>query len=474
MIALRRVWPLFFSIFLALACDDAPAHEVDAGEETAAAPSDDSGQDEPDAEEQDASQGDQPLEDAEVEDAEDVEDAEVLDDAEAEPVKNDSFETARPIEIGDTGALMDEKSADQVDYFVFSGEAGSFYELTTNRGTFSPDNLISLYDSEHELLAENDDGWIWPGDKIDSRLVVRLPATGQYFVRVEDRFTPPEFFAPSELGGIASLLYYVLHVRAIGPDSEGYAFADQANASITLRKDEASGYAYVTLLGQFDGDIDLIGFSGIPDDLLVGHMHPGGPSGSGSTAAGGRVRVLAGERVLAEIDRAKGQEHIHPPLSEGSHQLSISPEGSLGDNPFYAVDLVLLPDNPREQADAMNGTLAGAEAINFTGRGRRRGLMLSTLGAGDVDYYSFDALAGQQIALGCEGESAGSGVRGLHVELRDTADVALASADETATSTLQLPVVQVAQAGTYYIRLASAPQTPASIEPWTRCSITVN
>jgi hypothetical protein len=293
-------------------------------------------------------------------------------------------------------------------------------------------------------------------------------------VRVEDRFTPPEFFEQST-GGIGSLLYYVLRVRAIGADSEGYAFADRATAGVQLRKDEASGYAYLTLLGQFDADTDLIGFSGVADDLLVGHMHPGGPMGSGSTAVGGRVRVLRGDRVLAEIDRAKGQEHIHPPISEGDHQLSISAEGALGDNPFYALDLVLLPDNPREQADVMNGTLAGAEAIPFTGRGRRRGLLLSTLARDDVDYYRFDALVGQQVALGCEGESAGSGVRGLHVELRDAGDAVLASADETATSTLQLPVVRVAQAGTYYIRLSSAaPQAPGAIESWTRCSISLN
>lgn len=471
MIELRR-FCAFLLVFAAAACDESPGHGR-SEEETGPAPGDDSGQSESVSEELDVDAGEEDAEpDAEA-DAEILPDADDLQDEDAgEPVKHDSFETALRIEADGPTVLTDERTADQVDYFVFSGEAGTFYELSTNRGTFSPDNLISLYDSNRQLLAENDVGWIWPGDTLDVRLVVRLPATGDYFVRIEDLFTPPEFFQEST--GIGTLLYYVLRVRAISADTEGYAFADAASASVRLLKDEASGYEFITLLGQFDADADLIPFSGVADDLLVGHIHPGGPSGSGSTARGGRVRVSAGDHMLAEIDRTKGQEFIRPPVTAGGHQLSISADGPLGDNPFYAFDLVLLPDNPREQSEAANGSLAGAEPIVFTGRGRRRGLLSVTLAPGDTDYFRFDAASGQVVAIGCEAESAGSGVRGLSAELRDAADSVLASAAESTTVNLQLPVVRIGAAGTYYLRLSSESAEPApAIEPWTRCSMTV-
>jgi hypothetical protein len=119
MLALRRLWPVFLCVFPAMACDDAPQRALDAGEETSTAPGDDSGQDEPAGDEAQASQDAEALEDAQVEDAEGLHDAEPLDDASAEPAKHDSFETALPLEVGETGVLTDERSAEQVDYFVF-------------------------------------------------------------------------------------------------------------------------------------------------------------------------------------------------------------------------------------------------------------------------------------------------------------------------------------------------------------------
>ena len=66
-------------------------------------------------------------------------------------VPGKSFETALRIEPGARPGPVDERSVDQVDYYVFHAEAGSFYELATDRSQFSPDNVIALYDAQKRL-----------------------------------------------------------------------------------------------------------------------------------------------------------------------------------------------------------------------------------------------------------------------------------------------------------------------------------
>jgi hypothetical protein len=179
--------------------------------------------------------------------------------------------------------------------------------------------------------------------------------------------------------------------------------------------------------------------------------------------------------VLADIDRERGQENIHPPIHEGRYTLHADAAGAnLGDNPYYAVDLLQLPDNPAEQDETGNSVLAGAEAIMLKGTTSRRGLMLSHLPPGDVDYYRFELTAGEYVRAGCEAESAGSGVRALSAELRNAADEKVASASETPLENLALDPVQVTTTGTYYLRLSSSMPSLPAVEPWARCVLLIN
>jgi hypothetical protein len=101
--------------------------------------------------------------------------------------------------------------------------------------------------------------------------------------------------------------------------------------------------------------------------------------------------------------------------------------------------------------------------------------VLVTLPENDVDYFKVEAAAMESILAVCEGESGGSGVRGLTAELRDDADQAIASGTETSSANLQIERTRVTRAGTYYLRLSST--TPAAgvdtITPWTRCALIV-
>jgi hypothetical protein len=385
----------------------------------------------------------------------------------------ESFDSALLVPTNGPGLLIDERSADQVDYFAFQGEAGKFYELTTDRNSFSPDNVMSLFDSDRHALAQNDDGSLWPGDAIDARLLVHIAKSGTYFVAIEDPFTPPDFFG----SGPFSLLYYHLTIREITPTTKGFVRAQAAGPTeVSFEHDEKSGYDYVTLLGELRSSEEVFAFQGQADKALIGQAAPGGPEGNGSTFSGGHVRIATADAgVLAEIDRASGQTNIHPPITLGNHTLSVAAAGAaLGGHPYYSLDLVQLKENPGEQAEALNNALSGAEAITFSGSSARRGRILARLPPNDVDYFRFELGAGDVVRGSCEGESGGSGVRELRAELRNSQDEKLSSAQESALDNLALAEFAVDQAGTYYLRLsANAQALGPPVERWARCALII-
>lgn len=395
------------------------------------------------------------------------------------PPTNVSFETARDVPLGDDGVLQPVLGAAQVDYFKLEVEANTVYMIATNAGRWAPDNVLAVYDANEELLAENDIGWIWPGDSFDARLIIRPIESGTYYLKVEDLVTPAAYFAFDE----AALLYYRVTVHTLDSSSASVIWESEDSsvpAQVTFTDDFASGVSHVTLIGELsEGETDTFELQGRDGQALIGHVLPGGVHGNGSTAIGGAVRVIdASDHVLAAIDRALGVEHIHPPITSGQHTLSVTAQGTLGDNSFYAINLVLLTDNPHEQAELdaanMNDAIETAELLTVQGMFMRRGTLLSELPMGDVDYYSFEANAGEMMRVICEGASAGSGVIELRAELRDPSDVELASMIEAIESGVIIEDVPVAETGTHYLRLSSDTGNDANAPPaWTRCAVTV-
>lgn len=381
-------------------------------------------------------------------------------------VPNESFETARP--LGDDGALVDVLHADQHNYFTLDVEAGDTYAIHTAVNDYSPDVVLSVYDAERKLLARNDDGSLWPGDRVDARVVTRFARSGRYYVEVRDPSTPPEFFTQSGF----SLAYYVLHVRKVTEGTPGFA-TPSSSAAPVFETDESSGYRYVTLVGDLLADtpsstrIDSAG-----DDALIAHVHGSGAEGNGSPCAPDSVRVeTAGGLLIAETHGGSESVPFYPPLHAGPHTLRARGSAGCGAG-FFSLDLVFLPDNPREQLEGGNGTFGGAEPIIMKGLGYHRGLILADVAPGDVDYFSFDTVAGGYVTSSCEGESAGSGVRGVTVELRDAADHLVASAAPRASGPLDIDSFPVTADGKMALRLTSTANAgPAGAEPWLRCVV---
>ena len=67
-----------------------------------------------------------------------------------------------------------------VDFFVFEGVEGEFYEIVVELGTLS-DSVVTLYDSDGLWLADNDDS----EGSLASRLVWQAEISGSYYIEVD-------------------------------------------------------------------------------------------------------------------------------------------------------------------------------------------------------------------------------------------------------------------------------------------------
>lgn len=384
---------------------------------------------------------------------------------------NDTFETAVLIEPG-IGAHQDVVRFQQSNYFFFDATEAGFFELWTMDREFTPDVVISVYDSERRLIAENDDGSLWPNDSLDARLVMRASRPGRYYAKVSDLKTSADLFRDG-----ASLLYYHLDIRPVTSTTAGFGYAAATGeASVQFALDDATGYSFVTLVGSLESNLTRsFAFEGLSARALIGHLLPAGVPGNGSSASTGRVRVLdMGQRVLAQLDGQLAETKIYPPISTGRTLVTVEAPENVGDNGFFALDLVMLPENPAEQNETANGQPTGAESIVLKGAPTQRGLLLSDVAPGDVDYYSFNASEGSHVAVSCEGQSAGSGVRALRAEVRDAKDQSLTVFTESPEHELQLQAWQVPSAGMYFLRFASdAPAAAEAVRPWVRCVVFV-
>jgi len=385
---------------------------------------------------------------------------------------NFSFDDAKHVELGEPGVLQPLESASQVDYYAFDAEAGQIYVIATLRGRFAPDNVLTLYGPTREKLAENDVGWVWPGDLIDARLVVRAEETGTYYVTAEDRTLPESAFSSE---GVPSFFYRLLitHVaastRGIGWEGE----SSDESTPVMFTRDMASGVAYVTLIGELgQGEVDRYALHGGAGQALIGHVLPGGVMGNGSSLTTGMVAVRdAADSLVAAIDRADGAENIHPPVDDADYTLSVSAGDAAAVDGFYAIDLVLLEDNPLEE-ETDNDSIDTAHTLPLPGGFLRRGTVLVELPAADLDYFTFEAMAGERLDVICEGESAGSGVRGLVAEIRDANDQVVGEASESIDTGLRLERVIAPEAGSYYLRLSSdTPDDSEAAPAWVRCAV---
>lgn len=388
---------------------------------------------------------------------------------------NDSFAEAVPITLGEMASGVIDPAGD-VDYYSFTAMAGDWVFIATDANPdddpMMVDTVITLYDSAMTQVAENDDSL--PRNNTDSELIYHVPADGMYFIEVQEWST----WANDTPEGMASFTYDV-SVGTINPMAPGLALDAETGNDAMSATAAALNMNFNLIIGTFaDGmDVDVFSFSyaGATPMNLSTEIMPWGTDGYGSTVSAGNIWVtnMAGDTIIARIDnRTMGFNELSVPITAGTYLLWFEHPGTAAANDFYVNKTFLLTENDPETMDATNGTLAMAEPLTLEAdmMGSRRAFVLANLGMGDVDYYSFDVMAMEQVTIACGAENSGSGVRGLSVELRDSADAVVAMASEMGGMNAFIED-QMVTPGMHYLRLTKTGQDPEVTGDFVRCGV---
>lgn len=400
---------------------------------------------------------------------------------------NDSFAEAEPLTLNAAALAAELNPPTDVDYYSFEGTEGTFVGIfTATRVAMDDtamgviDTVITLYDSSMTQIAENDDAL--PRINTDSAIYTRLPATGTYYIRVEDF----NVWMPDMPQGDRTDLDYTISVgllngAAVSNDAGDNDTVATAQAlTLTAAMTGTQRFTFIAGTAESATDVDVYSFSVTAGQNTNFFVQPAGAAASGSTGIPARMWITnaAGDEIIARVTTSNSPE-LAPALPVGDYLLWIDPPAAaLGSNPFYYLTMrVDGQDNPAEAADATNGVIETPEALTMMASATaRQGFILATLGPSDVDFYSFDvAAAGQVVSVTCGSRTNGSGVVGLSIALQTAAGVAVTggSATETATTDAGFNAVPVSAAGTYVLRLSATSQDAEVTGNWVRCGIYV-
>ena len=200
----------------------------------------------------------------------------------AEGDGNDSFADAVEIDPAGVQDTLQDPSTD-VDYFKFEGKAGevwlisssSHFQAGTDEDPGYIDTFVELYDASNKLIATNDDSY--PRFNTDSELITVLPATGTYYVKIQEWCTSPTMSPQAcddtYFNALINLDYSVF-ATAIPPgagmvlETEPNDTGATANA-ISYSQTATAGSYYLTLLSgklPMSSDSDWYSFT-VPANL---------------------------------------------------------------------------------------------------------------------------------------------------------------------------------------------------------------
>lgn len=387
---------------------------------------------------------------------------------------NDGFEEAvdahKNTDIGVPGAIS--WPGDR-DYYAFEGEAGEFVSVFTTStpglSGLQVDTVIRLYDASMNQLAENDDSV--PRVDVNSEIIHRLPAAGRYFVEVLEWSD----WAGDTPEGDPELRYR-LQIRTVNDRNPGVTVETEAGNDAASAIDAELVQRVGLVCGGFEdtADVDVYAISqpSLGRYLFLQTM-PAGPDGYGSTTPVGAAWLTdsTGADTIARLDLSGDQASFSPATPPGDYLLWVSHPGEAGANDFYVAKAFLLEDNDPETEPNDSRLLAEHRPlISRQAQMDRADFVLARLPEGDVDYFAIDPASSESITVVCGSQTAGSGVRGLTVELQDARGALLASATETET---ELAVIEglTTTSTTVFVRLSKAGQAPDLSGDFVRCGI---
>lgn len=391
---------------------------------------------------------------------------------------NDSFATATDIAIDATESGVINPPGD-LDYYTFEGTEGQWIAIETQANPDDDpdmvDTVVTLFDSTMTQIAENDDSI--PRVSTDTQIITRLPATGTYYILVQEFSTwagEPDEAMPT--------FRYDVSITALSTGMPTFltvdAEAGDDAASAQALTPAASGFAMAVGSLRDAADVDVFSFTipaGEPRGVTV-QLLPGGPDGMGSTATPSTIWVTdeAGTTIIARIDSTQLDE-ISPSLSEGNYLLFVEHGGTAGANDFYVLKSFRgTGDNPPEANEVTNNAIATPDPVAFAPNpdiaDLRSGFVLAHLGDGDVDHFAITVMGTEQVTISCGSLTLGSGVQGLEVVLLDALPGTMMRAMDTETATEGALIENATvPAGDYVVRLTKTGQDAEVTGDWVRC-----
>ncbi|MCK6545004.1 PPC domain-containing protein [Myxococcota bacterium] len=390
---------------------------------------------------------------------------------------NEAFADAVELVIGNgAGAQGVIDVIGDVDYFKLAGTPGTFLLIATTGESAGVDTVVTVYDSLMTKVAENDD--LQPRTGTDSQIVYHLSSADTYYLTVEDFRSWADVADP--IGGPD--FRYSISALPLADAANGVNVDQEAGNDAVSAQTVDFGRNSTFILGTWvdPADVDVYRMTITGSSTRLGSMLVlgAGPDANGSTSAAGHVSLTdaTGAVVLARVDNSLGLPRIAMPITGGTYLLWVAhPGAALGANDFYVVKPTFGTENPAEVAEGMNDDVMGAEvlAVEALDATTRAGFLLSVLGDGDVDYWSFDVQTDEQINVFCTSAAAGAGIVDLGGQVLGADLTPIAMATETVPDGLAISELVPTSTGTHYLRLSKGAQDPVVTSEFARCGVTL-
>ena len=366
-----------------------------------------------------------------------------------------------------------------VDYFSFEVVEGEWVSIRTDaNGDDDPDlidTVVTVYDADGDQIAANDDT---SSSNPDSRIAWHATESGTYCMKVadvDDRGGPT--FGYRAVVVPMAFEIYDFYTVDVEPNN-----TPQEPQTGIVYEESSTNQIYTDYAGLFDAtdDVDVYEVvtpaAGVAFGLEFNPQY--GSNGYGSTAELGPVAIYEsnGTDMLAYLDPSKGADGFSqvPLVPESTYYVSVAaPPGTLGSNPFYYLDFYTRSSvNHQELNDAANAVPETADPVpvpTVDGNAKRHyiGGTLDTSGAGDTDWWEFQADAGGTVRIYCSSWRDGSGVRdatfGVYADpagsaLQEETEVEDAQVYWSTSSSASMDEVDIATDGTHYFKVTGSVQ----------------
>lgn len=369
---------------------------------------------------------------------------------------NHTFGTAKAVRVDRDVVLAKLPSATSGDYYSFTGAAGDTLLLLAyaqilddvGNGADRIDTVVTLYDSNHNQIAQDDDAW--PRFASDSELFFKVPATGTYFFSVQDCHATSLGNCGSTTSTATNFEYEtaVFHVaRLNAPEvfaglTQDGTIAHAATVTYTVpdnAPDAGNGkndYGRYILDGRFDSTSDVHVFAFTPPadtDVTAGApvtaefwVQPiGANNGDGSTS-NVQLWVTEGTGIdpIGYVDQSNygdgdnmtnGALDFSVPVTLGTqYYLHVAHAGSTSTpaTDYYFIGHGVGNPSLNTIEVEPNNSVSAPQAITAGGNGVFG--VVGTLTSGDEDWFQVDAPTGStKVSISCSAQRSGSGLRGF-------------------------------------------------------------